>query len=187
MLLAENTPLQFRDEVIAATPGGEKLRDCIQCGTCGGSCPNGVEMDARPRNIFSMISAGLREDVLSSNTPWLCVSCYLCTSRCPQEIPITDLMYTLKNMSYRQGYTSEDAPQLARTFAGLIRKYGRSFEFGLASRYYLSQKPVSLLKMGPLGMLMFKRGRMSLLPKRIRNIEQLNAILDRAQELGGAA
>ncbi len=183
----ETNPLQFREEVIAATPAGEKLRDCIQCGTCGGSCPNGVEMDARPRNIFAMIQAGMREEVLSSNTPWLCVSCYLCTSRCPQEIPITDLMYTLKNLSYREGYTSEDAPQLARTFASLIEKYGRSFELGLASRYYLANKPTSLLRMGPLGMLMFKRGRMSLRPKQIRDIAQLKAILGRARALGGAA
>ena len=81
----------------------------------------------------------------------------------------------------------EDAPKLARTFADLIDKYGRSFELGLASRYYLTRKPGSLMRMGPLGMLLFTHGRMALRPKRIRNMAQLNAILNRARQLRGAA
>ncbi len=88
----------FQGEVIAATPGGESLLTCIQCGTCGGSCPSGADMDHTPRQLFAMINAGLRQDVLHSNTPWYCVSCYYCTVRCPKEIPITELMYTLKRM-----------------------------------------------------------------------------------------
>ncbi|MDH3283440.1 MAG: 4Fe-4S dicluster domain-containing protein [Acidobacteriota bacterium] len=178
----------FRDAVIAETPGGSRLVDCIQCGTCGGSCPNGSDMDHTPRALFAMINAGMRDDVLSSNTPWMCVSCYMCTSRCPQEVPITDLMYTLKNMSVRNGRPgSREAPALARTFARLVERYGRSYEFGLASRYYLGSKPGSLFRMGPLGMSLFRRGRLSLRPQRIRNIGQLRRILSKARELGGAA
>src|SRR3989304_5335795 len=64
-------------EVIATTPGGETLITCLQCGTCGGSCPSGPDMDHTPRQLFAMISAGLREEVLQSNTPWYCVACYL--------------------------------------------------------------------------------------------------------------
>ena len=28
------------------------------------------------------------------NTMWVCVSCYFCTTRCPQDIPITDVIGT---------------------------------------------------------------------------------------------
>jgi quinone-modifying oxidoreductase subunit QmoC len=76
----------FLEEVMAI-PGGERLKSCIQCGTCGGSCPSGDAMDHTPREIFAMILAGMREEVLKSNTFWFCVSCYYCTIRCPQEIP----------------------------------------------------------------------------------------------------
>jgi heterodisulfide reductase subunit C len=146
-------------------------------------------MDHTPRHIFALVGAGLREQVLSSNTPWKCVSCYLCTARCPQQIPITDVMYTLKRMSVREGYAKDrDATALARTFTDLVNRYGRSFELGLASRFYLTQKPTSaLLRAGPLGVAMLKRGRMPLTPTRIRGVEQLQAIVRKARELGGAS
>ena len=167
---------------------GARIAHCLQCGSCGGSCPNGADMQYTPRTIFALINAGQREEVLSSNTMWCCVSCYLCTTRCPQDIPITELMYTLKRMSIDGGYAKDtDAPALARTFTNLIDRYGRSFELGLASRYYLFNKPLSMLKLGPLGISMFTRGRMSLTPTKIRQIDQLQAIIEKAKELGGAS
>jgi heterodisulfide reductase subunit C len=182
-------PNGFLNEVVVATPGGERLTTCIQCGTCGGSCPNGAEMEATPRHLFALVQAGQREPVLSMNTMWKCVSCYLCTARCPQEIPITDVMYTLKRMAVKQGYVKDnEAPALARTFTGYVNRYGRSFEFGLASRFYLTSKPASAtLRMGPLGLSMFKRGRMSLRPTKIIRIRQLQAIIRKAKALGGAS
>jgi len=181
------TPNEFLNQVIDATPGGERLSCCIQCGTCGGSCPSGAEMQATPRHVFALIHAGMRDAVLAMNTMWKCVSCYLCTSRCPQNIPITDVMYTLKRMAVREGLARDtDAPALARTFTGYVDRYGRSFEFGLASRFYLMHRPASALRMGPLGLSMFKHGRMSLRPTKIRGIEQLQTIIRKAKELGGA-
>ncbi len=180
--------LGFLDEVIADTPGGERLVHCLQCGSCGGSCPNGADMEYTPRTLFALIAADRREQVLASNTMWTCVSCYLCTARCPQEIPITEIVYTLKRKSIAEGLAKDtDAPALARTFTGFVDKYGRSFEFGLASRYYFFNKPTSLLKMGPLGLSMFARGRMTLMPAKIRQIEQLQAIIKKAREIGGAS
>ncbi len=64
-------------------------------------------------------------------------------------------------------------------------QYGRSFEMGIATRYLLLHHPLAALKMGALGVSMMKRGRMSLRPTRIRQIEQLQAILKKARELGG--
>jgi heterodisulfide reductase subunit C len=178
----------FLREVVAGTPGGHRLAHCLQCGSCGGSCPNGADMQYTPRTLFALISANKREEVLSSNTQWCCVSCYFCTTRCPQKIPITDIMYCLKRMSLRAGLAAgTDAPALARTFTNLLEKYGRSFELGLASRFYLFNKPLALLKMGPLGLSMFTRGRMSLVPKKIKKLDQLHAIIKKARELGEAS
>ncbi len=183
---AVGTSNGFAGEVIRETPNGHRLRDCIQCGTCGGSCPNSADMQYTPRNIFALINAGRREDVLSSNTMWFCVSCYLCTSRCPHQIPVTDLMYTLKRMAIREGYVKDsDAPALAKAFTYYVDKYGRSFEMGLATRYHLLNRPIAAMKMGGMGLSMFKRGRMALSPSRIRNIGQLQAIISKAREIGG--
>lgn len=178
----------FLEEIIADAPGGERIVHCLQCGSCSGSCPNGADMDYTPRAIFALMNAGERDKVLTSNTMWCCVSCYACTSRCPQSIPITDIMYALKRRAIRENKaTDTDAPALAKTFTNLLDRYGRSFELGLASRYYLFNKPLSMLKMGPLGLSMFTKGRMSLVPTKIRQIDQLQAIIQKAKELGDQA
>jgi hypothetical protein len=48
-------------------------------------------------------------------------------------------------------------------------------------------KPFSALKAGPMGLSMFMRGRMAILPQKIRQTEQLQAIIRKAREIGGAA
>lgn len=177
----------FFNEVIADTPGGSQLAHCLQCGSCGGSCPNGADMEHTPRTIFAMINANRREDVLRANTMWCCVSCYFCTTRCPQQIPITDIMYALKRLAIAEGFATEtDAPALAKTFTDFVEDYGRSFEFGLASRYYFFNKPMSMFKLVPMGLSMLARGRMHLRPNRIRQVDQLQAIIKKAKEIGGA-
>ncbi len=182
----------FFEEVVKSTPGGPtNLELCLQCGTCGGSCPSGADMDHTPRALFAMISAGMKKQVLSSNTPWYCVSCYYCTVRCPQEIHITDLMYTLKRMAIKEGYYREssaaDVPDFSQTFIGYVENYGRSFELGLATRYHLAHHPLDMVKMAPMGLGMWRKGRMDLTPKRIKNLNQLKAILEKAKQLGGEA
>jgi heterodisulfide reductase subunit C len=176
----------FLEEVMQATPGGDSLRLCLQCGTCGGSCPSGPDMDHTPRALFGLIAAGEREAVLRSNTPWYCVSCYYCMVRCPQEIHITDVMYTLKRLSVKAGlYDDADAPDFSKTFIGFIDKYGRSFELGLATRYHLTHKPLRKVGVGPMALQMLAKDRLPLRPRPIKGIKQLQAILRRARELGG--
>jgi heterodisulfide reductase subunit C len=178
----------FLDEVIEATPGGERLRSCLQCGTCGGSCPNGADMEYTPRELFALIVAGERERVLGDDSVWFCVSCYACTARCPKQIPVTEVMYTLKRLAAKERRTTgvgTDAVALAKEFRYFVDRYGRSFELGLATRFYLLHKPLSILGLGPLGLRMFTHGRMDLTPNKIENLAELRAILEKARELGG--
>ena len=103
--------------VEARTPGDSRLEMCIQCGSCGGSCPSGKDMDHSPRKIFAMLRAGLVDEVLEANTAWYCVSCYKCYVRCPQEIKITDVMYTLKTIAISTGkFKVNEAKDFSETF-----------------------------------------------------------------------
>lgn len=157
---------------------------CIQCGTCGGSCPSAAAMDHTPRLLFAMLRAGLREEVLKSNTFWVCVSCYHCVVRCPQSVHITDVMYTLKAMAIEAKlYQDSTAADFSHTFIGMVEEYGRSFELGLATQHYLKHFPLRLPGMAPMGMGMLSRKRMGLTPTRIKNMRQLKSILKRAKEL----
>ena len=99
-LFESDMDLEFMNRV-HAIPGGDAIKRCIQCGTCSGSCAVSWGMDHSPRQIISMVRAGMRDKVLESSTIWTCASCYACTVRCPQEIKITEIMYILKRLAIR--------------------------------------------------------------------------------------
>ncbi|HEX6129539.1 MAG TPA: 4Fe-4S dicluster domain-containing protein [Candidatus Limnocylindria bacterium] len=174
----------FSDDIRAATVGESRLDACIQCGTCGGSCPSARDMDHTPRALFAMARAGLRDEVLRSNTSWMCVSCYFCAVRCPQEIHIPDVMYAIKSIATREGIVPErTARDFSRTFVDNIHRYGRSFEVGLVARHYLRHYPFRLPGMAPMGISLVTKGRMGFVPHRIRGLAGLRTILARASQL----
>ena len=165
---------------IMAKPGGEALRDCIQCGTCSGACPMSVYMDLTPRRVIALTRAGLERDVLQSGTPWLCASCYECQVRCPRDIKVTDIMYALKRRAIEKGAYPKrfPIPVLARAFYGIVASRGRNSEAWLLIELMLRTNPLGMLKMAPLGLKLLKTGRMVLTRDRIENVEQLRKMLD---------
>lgn len=182
--LRQQEDLTLLHEVSVATAGVSRLEMCIQCGTCGGSCPSAADMDDTPRMLFAMLRAGMRDDVLHSNTPWICVSCYHCVVRCPQLVHIPDVMYTLKGMAIKAKlYKDSTAPNFSQTFVGMVETFGRSFELGLATRHYLQHYPLRLPGMAIMGLGLLTKNRMTILPKQIKHMDQLKAILDKAKTL----
>ena len=180
----DKAPLSFFEEVVRATPGDSRLQMCIQCGTCAGSCPSGQDMEHSPRQLFAMIRAGERKEVLSSSAHLYCVSCYYCAVRCPQKVSIPGIMYTLKSMAIKEGHHEETgASELSQTFVNQVEEYGRSFELGLATRNFLQHSPRDLMRMASMGWGMLSRQRIDLSPQRIQNIDQLQKILKKAKEI----
>jgi heterodisulfide reductase subunit C len=144
-------------------------------------------MDHTPRALFAMIDAGMKDEVLRSNAPWYCVSCYYCMVRCPQDVHITDIMYTLKRMALKEGMYREssasDVPDFSKTFIDFVENYGRSFELGLGALYNLRHNLLGIFGMAPFAINMLRRGRMGLTPTRIKDVDGLKAILAKAKEL----
>jgi heterodisulfide reductase subunit C len=94
----------FKHE-ISKMPGGEKLKQCFQCGTCTSDCPIARFSDSyRPRQIIRMAQLGLKNRVLSSDTLWLCAACYTCTDRCPQDVEVASVIRILKNVAVQRGF-----------------------------------------------------------------------------------
>ncbi|HEX8939559.1 MAG TPA: 4Fe-4S dicluster domain-containing protein [Candidatus Limnocylindrales bacterium] len=177
----------FLEEVMGATAVPSRLDHCIQCGTCGGSCPSGPEMDHTPRQLFALIRAGRRDAVLSSNAPWMCVSCYYCVVRCPQAIQITDVMYALKTMATRAHAAGDrTASDFSRLFIWNVEHFGRSYEVGLVGPHYLRHHLGRLPGVAPMGIGLLAKGRIPLAPARIKGLAGLHAILARAAELEAA-
>ena len=180
----------FIDE-ISAMPGGEGVRLCIQCGTCTASCPNADKMEHTPSQLIAMARAGMRKEVLSSNAMWFCLSCYLCTVRCPRGIKQTELMHALESLSVRHGLTNYHTltPIMYRSFNHFACTLGNLPEFGFTAWFYLITNPFRHFNMIPVALSMLRHGRLSIRARRLtpEGTNQLRAILDKAQSLGGVS
>jgi heterodisulfide reductase subunit C len=176
----------FADE-IGALPGGEGIKLCIQCGTCTGSCPNANEMDYTPRQLIAMARAGMREEVLSSNSMWICLSCYLCTVRCPRGIKVTEFMHAMECLANRSGMSTGRVrtPKLYKTFADIVYSRGIVPEILLMATFYLRTNPFRAIKMMPMALSLLRHRRLSLKPEKLKpeSQRQLRAILDKAKTL----
>jgi len=175
-------------EEVTATPGGENIRACIQCGICTGSCPVANEMEYPPREIIAMIRAGMRDEVLSSNSMWYCLSCYMCTVRCPRGVKPTEMAHALECLANQQGFRVKGTrtPAMYRSFVSSIKGNGRVHEFGMMFRYYLTTNPLAALKMLPVGLKLFLRKRMPLIPKRVKGKEDLSKLIKKFGEIRGS-
>jgi heterodisulfide reductase subunit C len=180
---AEDVNPAFPAEIMQK-PGGEALRNCIQCGTCSGACPMSVYMDLTPRRLIALTRAGLERDVLESATPWLCASCYECQVRCPRAIKVTDVMYALKRRAIEKGLYPKrfPIPTLAKAFYAMVATHGRNSEARLVVELALRTNPLSLLKMAPVGIRLIRAGRMALGQERIKEPQDLRKILDAMEE-----
>ncbi len=175
---------QFLENVYAI-PHGEKIKDCIQCGTCSASCPSGAAMEYGPREIIAALRAGMLDRVLNANTVWLCVSCYSCTVRCPAGIPFTDVMYELKRLEVDKGLVKDsEGAALAKAFADIVDRHGRNVETKLLRKYYLATNPLKVLPQIPLALKMLAKGRLEFRPRTIRGIEGLRNMMAAIEENG---
>lgn len=170
---------------VELVPGGDRISRCLQCGTCTGSCPVSYAMDLTPRALIALFRAGLIQEILHSRSIWICASCYMCTTRCPQQIKITDLLYALKRVAIEKGLYPDRFPVylLSRNFVRLVERYGRNHEILLLALFYLRRNPFQLLKLLPLGLAMYRRGRVALLPKKIRGIADIRRMIKASEAL----
>ncbi|SYZ73410.1 conserved hypothetical protein [Candidatus Zixiibacteriota bacterium] len=173
----------FWDQV-SSFPEGHKIKLCLQCGTCTGTCPVSYAMDITPRQIVALFRAGHIEEILNSRAIWLCASCYSCTVRCPAGIRVTDTLYALKRIAMDKDIHPRRFPvhSLSRAFTNNVYKYGRNYELGLGIRYFLSTDFVKLFSNMGYGLSMIRRGRLGLVPKKLKRVNQIRAIIEKANQ-----
>ena len=175
-------------EEVASTPSGEHILSCIQCGVCTGSCPMASQMEYPPRKIIALIRAGMRDKVLSSSSMWFCLSCHLCSCRCPRGVKPTELAHALESLATQHGYRVKGTrtPAMYRSFVGSIKANGRVHEFGMMFMFYLRTNLLAALKMLPVGLKLFLHRRMPLVPKRVEGKADLSRLIQRFKEIRGA-
>ncbi|MEW6058597.1 MAG: 4Fe-4S dicluster domain-containing protein [Actinomycetota bacterium] len=165
---------------ITSIPNGERLHECIQCGTCSAACAVSAFMDYTPRRLIAMTRAGCRDDVLHSLSPWVCTSCYACTVECPKQVPVTEIMHALKRTALREGEYPRrfTTPIMAREFVGMIERHGRSTESWISLKLYLKTNPFQLLKYYRLALRLARLGRLGFGRESIRRPAELRRMLE---------
>ena len=186
----------FLKEVEANVEEGDWVKMCMQCGVCSGSCPLGDAWDHPPQELFMMIRAGKREEVLESSSMWMCTSCYNCIVRCPRELPITHIMHGLAHYATRLGIEPKNQPtrQFAQLFWDNLAKNGRVNELWLGVNLYFMNGFVNGIKvslgMAGIGLGMLKTGRLSLKElvggHTVKDKKGFKAMIKKAQELEAA-
>jgi len=162
----------------------EKVRACMQCGTCSGSCASSFAMDLTPRQLWRLVQLGEKEEIFNSKTFYLCSACYYCTLRCPRGLHLTEAMGKLKQIAAREdSKPHKKSVRFYKSFMDSVRRHGRVHEMEFMTLYFLSLKnPFVPLKFTPLGMKLMGKRKVSIqIPSREPN--SLEAIFRKVEEM----
>lgn len=89
---------------------------CYQCGNCSGGCPSADYMDLKPHQVIRLIQLCQIDEILKSNTMWVCAACITCSVRCPKGVDIAALMEALRQIVLRQNVQYIDLNKIDKKF-----------------------------------------------------------------------
>jgi heterodisulfide reductase subunit C2 len=118
---------------------GQNLLACYQCRQCAAGCPVGDETGMTPDRLIRTIVVGDREKALNNMLVWKCVACYMCGTRCPNNIQTARINETLKEMS-KEDHLEPLLPKVAAfhgTFMRSASHLGRINEIEFMGLYEL--------------------------------------------------
>ncbi|MDP2920285.1 MAG: 4Fe-4S dicluster domain-containing protein [Dehalococcoidia bacterium] len=162
---------------------GEKISACFQCEKCSNGCPMVFAMDIQPHRVMHCLQLGLVEEVLNSDTIWVCVSCQTCTTRCPNDIDIAHVVDTLRQLSARrQVKESQKSVAVFHTaFLSSIKRFGRVHEASMVVSYAFQNEGITgVRKQLNLGLEMMRKGKIKLVPSRLWAGKQVKEIFRKA-------
>lgn len=162
---------------------GTSVSLCYQCGKCTAGCPAAFAMDYPPRQVIRMLQLNMAEQALGAESIWICASCETCSTRCPRGVDIASLMDTMRREALKRGKTDKRIAAFNKAFLANVENFGRTYEAGLTLRYNLATG--QLFKDMSLGLPMMMRGKVSVLPEKIKARTEMKRIFERAAKFGG--
>lgn len=165
---------------------GQNIKTCYQCLKCSVGCPVFPYMEFKTNSVIRLIQYGEREKVLRSSSIWLCVSCMTCGVRCPNEIDMSAVMDTLREMSIEDNYAYEADRRvviLHEEFVRSVKMWGRLHEVTFFIPYMV--RSLDLFSNMGTALALMPRGKFPLMPKQIEGIEEIRRLFDRAYKTKG--
>jgi heterodisulfide reductase subunit C2 len=168
------TPRTLAAEVLEAT--GINAASCYQCGKCSAGCPMASESDLRPHHVMRLVVQDRRDEALTDESIWLCLTCETCSARCPNACDPARVIDALREISVDGGVA--DMPRAIhafhKAFLEQIRTNGRLHEFGMVMEYKL--RSGDLMKDVTNAPAMLSRGKLSLRGERIDGVAEIRRI-----------
>jgi heterodisulfide reductase subunit D len=79
---------------------------CLECGKCTAVCPiSKVNNEYSPRRLLAEGLFYNAEDLVSNRLLWSCLTCLLCSQRCPVDVRYSEYMRDVRAVAHRQGYS----------------------------------------------------------------------------------
>lgn len=158
---------------------GQKISNCYQCGKCTASCPANFMMDFTPNQIMRLIQIGQKDQILNSDSIWICLSCITCTARCPRKIDIASVFNALRIISRREKrpVSIKNVKLFFDLVLSSIKNHGRLNEVPLLLNYNL--RSGKLLNDADLASSILGRGKIHLRSKRVKGIKEIRQIFNR--------
>ena len=179
----------FLEQIEAAGP--YLAGTCYQCRKCTNGCPVTFAMDLYPDEVIRLVVIGQPQTVLNCDTIWVCAACETCTTRCPNDVKIAELMDCLKEMAVQKGIPCPQ-PQilsLHEAFLKNVKRWGRVFETTFLPEYLLRSgeflrrwQARTWRDEMKLGWQMSRKRRFPMLPKTIRGKKEVRKILGRHKQ-----
>jgi Fe-S oxidoreductase len=80
-----------------------KLLECIQCGTCTGSCPVAKKANLNVRRYMREVATLGKLTQHSQNELWSCTTCATCGVRCPKDLNPHEFLIDIRGMAVEEG------------------------------------------------------------------------------------
>jgi heterodisulfide reductase subunit C len=174
--------LKLLNEIERAS--GENISACYQCFRCTNGCPVAEEMDILPHRVIRYIILGDRDKILKSKAIWTCLQCVTCSVRCPNGIDIAHVFDILRNLSAKEHCEADkDTWLFDNLFLESVKKHGRLNEMETIMRYKIAKK--DLFSDAKMGIGMFMKGRMGILPHNVKNRDEIKEIFSKAETVKG--
>ncbi|MCL6638646.1 MAG: 4Fe-4S dicluster domain-containing protein [Firmicutes bacterium] len=153
---------------------------CYQCQKCASGCRMAEQAEYAPNQIIKMVQLGMKDKVLNSSSIWLCTSCEICGSRCPNKIKTAEVIDVLKEIAVESNIIKEKNVNLFnQVFLNTVRSFGRIHETKMMMSYKL--KSGDLFSDMDLGFEMFKKGKLPLFMKGTKSKNKVKQIFERCK------
>ena len=153
----------------------QTLKACFQCRRCSAGCPVATFADHPPHRIVQWAREGSWDKAMGASMAWVCASCQTCSARCPNGVPIAELMDEVKQLALKNEQEISESDVLAayQVFLKDLKSRGRLHELTMISRYKM--KTGHFFQDMKLGMALFLKGKLKFIPESAKLPEKVRA------------